>query len=231
MNTLTYNSQSQLIVTIDDMSLVKKISDAVKLIKGVTSVRISNPDNQILQSASYKAGMEDIKKGNVTSGDNISMLSMLLDAFSQMPECTLHITGKAPDEEKVKRYASQYTNIIYHGMVEYDEYLRILHATPFLFSTRDPRYPENQCNFPSKVIEALLHNRIIISTIHYPQLDGIRYFEVGSDMESFKEDIQRISSLEAPEIMFYANNSSEVKARFNGTIWNECMIKIENNHD
>ena len=42
MNTLTYNTQSQLIVT-------------------------SNPDNQILQSASYKAGMEDIKKGNVTS--------------------------------------------------------------------------------------------------------------------------------------------------------------------
>ena len=67
MNTLSYNSQSQLIVTIDDTSLVKKISDAVKLIKGVTSVRISNPDNQVLQSASYKAGMEDIKKGNVTS--------------------------------------------------------------------------------------------------------------------------------------------------------------------
>ena len=42
MNTLTYNSQSQLIVTF-------------------------NPDNQILQSASYKAGMEDIKNGNVTS--------------------------------------------------------------------------------------------------------------------------------------------------------------------
>ena len=66
MNTLTYHSQSQLIVTIDDMSLVKKISDAVKLIKGVTSVRISNPDNQVLQSASYKAGMEDIRNGNVT---------------------------------------------------------------------------------------------------------------------------------------------------------------------
>ena len=67
MNTLTYNSQSQLIVTIEDASLVKKISDAVKLIKGVTSVRISNPNDLILQSASYKAGMEDIKNGNVTS--------------------------------------------------------------------------------------------------------------------------------------------------------------------
>lgn len=67
MNTLSYNSQSQLIVTIEDASLVKKISDAVKLIKGVTSVRIYKPNDQILQSASYKAGMEDIKNGNVTS--------------------------------------------------------------------------------------------------------------------------------------------------------------------
>ena len=67
MNTLSYNSQSQLIVTIEDASLVKKISDAVKLIKGVTSVRISKPNDLILQSASYKAGMEDIKNGNVTS--------------------------------------------------------------------------------------------------------------------------------------------------------------------
>ena len=67
MNTLSYNSQSQLIVTIEDASLVKKISDAVKLIKGVTSVRISKPNDTILQSASYKAGMEDIKNGNVTS--------------------------------------------------------------------------------------------------------------------------------------------------------------------
>lgn len=63
----TFNNQSLLIVTIDDISLVKKISDAVKLIKGVTSVSISKPKNQILQSASYKAGMEDIKNGNVTS--------------------------------------------------------------------------------------------------------------------------------------------------------------------
>ena len=67
MNTIAYNNQSQFIVTIDDVSLVKKISDAVKLIKGVTSVRISKPNDQILQSASYKAGMEDIKNGNVTS--------------------------------------------------------------------------------------------------------------------------------------------------------------------
>ena len=49
------------------MSLVKKISEAVKLIKGVSSVSISKPKNNVLQSASYKAGIEDIRNGNVTS--------------------------------------------------------------------------------------------------------------------------------------------------------------------
>ena len=67
MNTITYNNQSQLIVTIDDISLVKKISQAVKLIKGVSSVSVSKPKTNILQSESYKAGIEDIKKGNVTT--------------------------------------------------------------------------------------------------------------------------------------------------------------------
>lgn len=164
-------------------------------------------------------------------GDNISMLSMLLDAFSQMPECTLHITGKAPDEEKVKRYASQYKNIIYHGMVKYDEYLRILHATPFLLSTRDPRYPENQCNFPSKVIEALLHNRIIISTIHYPQLEGIRYFEVGYDKDGFIRDIWKITQIIDSELLNYANQSWIVKEKFNVRVWNDWMNKIESYED
>lgn len=174
--------------------------------------------------------VQNVKKEFLISGalgDNISMLSMLLDAFSQMPELTLHITGKAPDVKKVEGYASKYKNIIYHGMVEYDEYLRILHATPFLLSTRDPRYPENQCNFPSKVIEALLHNRIIVSTIHYPQLDGIKYFEVGTDIEEFIKDIQTISRTADEVLSQYANQSSVVKERFNVRVWNDWMKKIE----
>ena len=174
--------------------------------------------------------VENVTKAFLISGalgDNISMLSMLLDAFSQMPELTLHITGKAPDVEKVKEYASKCKNIIYHGIVEYDEYLRILHAVPFLLSTRDPRYPENQCNFPSKVIEALLHNRMIISTIHYPQLDGIKYFEVDSDIAGFIKDIQTISKTADADLMQYANQSEIVREKFNVRVWNTWMKKIE----
>lgn len=174
--------------------------------------------------------VQNMKKEFLISGalgDNISMLSMLLDAFSQMPEVTLHITGKAPDVKKVEGYASKYKNIIYHGMVEYDEYLRILHSTPFLLSTRDPRYPENQCNFPSKVIEALLHNRIIVSTIHYPQLEGINYFEVGADLEDFIKGIQTISNRADEELMRYANQSRIVKKWFNCSVWEKWMGIIE----
>lgn len=180
-------------------------------------------------------GVEYPKVENVTKdflisgalGDNISMLSMLLDTFSQMPELTLHITGKAPDEKKVEQYASQYKNIIYHGMVEYDEYLRILHATPFLLSTRDPRYPENQCNFPSKVIEALLHNRIVISTIHYPQLDGIKYFKVVPEIQGFISDIKGIISMLPDELISYANQSEKIKTKCSVNVWKSHMLNIE----
>lgn len=67
MNTITYNRSSQIILTIDDSSLVNKIVSAVKMIKGVTAVKIQKGENRILGSASYKAAMEDVKKGNVTT--------------------------------------------------------------------------------------------------------------------------------------------------------------------
>jgi len=144
-----------------------------------------------------------------------------------MPETTLHITGKAPDINLIKKYTDKYNNIIYHGMVSYKEYLQILHHIPFLLSTRNPSYPENQCNFPSKIIEALLHNRIIISTLHYNQLDGINYLEVNSDCEKFMNDIQKIMSMPKSELLQYANQSEEVIKRFNSSIWKAYMEQIE----
>ena len=67
MDTSVYNNLSQIVLTIDDRSLVKRIADAVKLIKGVTAVQIKQADDDILKSASYKAAMKDLREGNVTS--------------------------------------------------------------------------------------------------------------------------------------------------------------------
>ena len=67
MDTSVYNNSSQIVLTIEDRSLVKRIADAVKLIKGVTAVQIKQADDDILKSASYKAAMKDLREGNVTS--------------------------------------------------------------------------------------------------------------------------------------------------------------------
>lgn len=174
-----------------------------------------------------------IKKSFLISGalgDNIAMLPMLLSAFAEMPDMTLHITGKAPDIQLVESYTSRCKNIIYHGMVEYGEYLRILHETPFLLSTRNPSFPENCCNFPSKIIEALLHNRIVISTLHYKQLDGVKYFEVMANKEMFINNLLEIVSLPRRELLSYANQSYFIRQRFSCNVWKDCMIKIENNY-
>ena len=98
----------------------------------------------------------------------------------------------------------------------------------FLLSTRNPKASENQCNFPSKVIEALLHNRIVISTIHYEQLEGIRYFEVAAELDKFVMALSHIIQMPQTELLTYANQADEVKRRFNVEVWKEGMQKIEN---
>ena len=173
-----------------------------------------------------------VNKSFLISGvlsNNIAMLPMLLEAFSRMPDKVLHITGSVSDANLIETYLVKYPNIIYHGMVEYDNYLSILHDVSFLLSTRNPVAPENQCNFPSKIIEALLHNRIIISTIHYEQLNGIKYFDVPSDADNFIEALQIIVNKSEEELLLYANQASEVKKKFNIRVWNEAMSTIEKN--
>lgn len=161
-------------------------------------------------------------------GENISMLSMLLRAFAGLPQCTLHITGMHPrNEAEVRAFAAKHPNIHYYGKVPYDEYVRLLQEVPFMLSTRNPAFPENQCNFPSKIIEALLYNRIIVSTLHYNQLSGIRYLEVPADVQGFREAIRRIAETPSGQLLTYANQSAQVKERFNTEVWRRAMQSIE----
>lgn len=175
--------------------------------------------------------VKSIKPSFLISGtltDTITMMPLLLETFSKLPNAELHITGKYTKPKLIKQYTTKFKNIIYHGMVSYDEYLKILHNIPFLLSTRQPSAPENQCNFPSKIIEALLHNRIVISTIHYPQIDGIKYFEVGSTISQFISDIKKITTMPNSDLLSYANQGNRVRLMFNSNIWKTAMEKIEN---
>ena len=159
--------------------------------------------------------------------ERIAMLSMVLHVFSQLPQLTLYVTGEIHQKELLEQY-SKCPNIIFHGQLPYEKYLQIFHKVSFQLSTRNPKCPENECNFPSKIIEALLHNRIVISTIHYEQLDGIRYFEVDAEEKNFMNDILRISEMTEQELMPYANQGKIVSSRFNAGVWKDKMYNIEN---
>lgn len=159
----------------------------------------------------------------------IASTQMLLKAFSQMPDCILHITGNVLEgEDMINEYAAKYPNIKYHGPVSFKGYLDILHKVTYQLSTRDANYPENQCNFPSKIIETLLHNRIVISTIAYEQLDGIKYFKVDSNCENFKEQVLKICNMPYEDLILYANQNGIVREKFSTEVWNKTMTDIEN---
>jgi hypothetical protein len=159
----------------------------------------------------------------------IASTPMVLKAFSQMPDCILHITGNVLEgEELIKEYAAKYPNINYHGSVSFNDYLNIMHKVTYQLSTRDESYPENQCNFPSKIIETLLHSRIVVSTIAYKQLDGIKYFKVDSNCEAFKKQVLKICNMPNEDLMQYANQTDIVRELFSTKVWSKTMNDIEN---
>lgn len=159
---------------------------------------------------------------------DISSIPMILDAFAQVPECKLHITGKWEDIDFMNSYTDRYPNIIYHGVLTFENYINLLHTVTFQLSLRNPDWGDNSCNFPSKIIEALLHNRIVVSTIHYNQINGIKYFETERSEEGFVAILKILCSMSKDELLRYANQGQEIVNRFSASVWKDWMYKIEN---
>ena len=173
-----------------------------------------------------------VEKSFLISGalyESISNLPMLLETFSKLSDCKLHITGSGFNENIINEYCRKYPNIVYHGMLSFEKYINLLHTVVFQLSTRQPDYPDNECNFPSKIIEALLHNRIVISTIEYVQIRDLKYFKVPSTPREFENEIRKISKMSETELLKYANQSNAVFNKFNPVQWRKIMNQIEEN--
>lgn len=173
-----------------------------------------------------------IKKTFLLSGvlsEQISQISKILNVFANISNCDLHISGTLSDRSILEPY-KKYTNIFYHEKVSWNDYLDLLHSCSFVLSSRNIHAPENSCNFPSKIIEALLHNRIIISTIKYTQLEGIKTLIIGNETSDMIHDITQIVHLSDKVLMTYANQSKKTKELFNVTVWNDTITRIENNN-
>lgn len=161
--------------------------------------------------------------------EDISQISLVIKVFSQLPNAILHITGFSERSDLLKAECEKYPNIHFHGELPFSEYIELLHRVPFLLSTRDPKEEGNQCNFPSKVIEGILHNRIIVSTIKYNQLSGLNYFYISSEENESLQQFSNIINMENAELLRYANQSEKAKVLFSPLRWGETMSKLEAN--
>lgn len=66
-----------------------------------------------------------------------------------------------------------------------------------------------------------------LSSIHYPQLEDIKYFEVSANAEHFAADIINILGMSQEKLLSYANQSGVIKRNFNPAAWSNSMATIE----
>lgn len=159
-------------------------------------------------------------------------IEMALEVFSEVPEATLVIsgTGDSEIERLCKDYANRCSNIRYYGFIEkYEDFLSLLDKSDFILSFRDPAKPVNRYNFPSKILESLALNKVVISTQEYDEIKGINYLYVPYDKKSLTTYIRTIVSGELDyKIDRCLDNSQQLRERFTEKSWINAFKKLEN---
>jgi len=185
-------------------------------------------------------GVVNTVKGQVVKSTNNKFLlsgilsanrnpKLILDAFSKFPDFELIITGIVEDKDLLYQYLQKYNNIKYLGLLEYNKYEEVLNSVTYCLNSRDPNFEENNYNFPSKVIEHLLYNKIIISTMEYKELDNINYFYVKPTADAFLDFLNNLSEISEDSLLSkYANQSNLVLEKFGISKWKESFELIEN---
>lgn len=160
--------------------------------------------------------------------EKITGIDLALKVFSRMPHLTLIISGRGKEINMVHEYVSIYPNIKYLGFLEYNEYKKILSNLTYCLSFRNPIFPENNYNFPSKVLEYFCANKIVISTIKYPELLGFNYYYCEFDEAELMTLINEILNSDQQNNFLYTNNGFSLNNSFSIKTWERSFEKIEN---
>lgn len=153
-------------------------------------------------------------------------VTMAIEVFSLLPDCQLLITGNLNDE--VVDLIAQYDNITYLGLLNYEDYLKILCSIPFVLNFRNPSFNKNLNNFPSKILEAFSVNRVVISTFEYEELEGFKYFHCPYEKESILNIIKELKEMPFSDLEGFAQHSQLLINTFSEDAWKSLLLKIEN---
>lgn len=97
---------------------------------------------------------------------NVTGVDIYIEAIKKIKDENINFlfSGKGELEDYLKDYAEKDHRIKYLGFLSDKEYLEHLSKAHILINPRNMHLPQNQNNFPSKVLEYLASGRVIIST-------------------------------------------------------------------
>tara|TARA_B110001450_G_scaffold238959_1_gene246413 strand:- start:1664 stop:2434 length:771 start_codon:yes stop_codon:yes gene_type:complete len=136
-------------------------------------------------------------------------LILALECFSSNKTCDLYISGRPYGfkenefNEIIESYTRKHQNIHFLGLLDYDSYLKLVDKCDIALSLRNPNDPEHQFNFPSKILEYLSKSKIVISSIHYRDINDDLLFNTEFNSKSLSSTLNIIFNLEEKQIMHY----------------------------
>lgn len=106
--------------------------------------------------------------GLLSQVTGVDLLLQVIDRFEKsgkyVNKIRWIISGKGPMMDEVTEFANKHTDVEYIGSVPYEQYVNYLTRAHIYVNPRNMHLPENQNNFPSKMIEYLAMGRVIVST-------------------------------------------------------------------
>lgn len=153
----------------------------------------------------------------------VTGFEMALAVFKDLPNLELYITGLGT----IPKEYEQYSNIHFLGMLDYNEYINILNSIDFCLNFRNPYLLENNNNFPSKVLEYFSNNKIVISTIDYPELKDFKYFKCTYNKNDILQTIHNIINMPKNDLQNYKDNRQALINNFSEKKWEENITYIE----
>ncbi|MCR4588894.1 MAG: glycosyltransferase family 4 protein [Lachnospiraceae bacterium] len=99
--------------------------------------------------------------------EKVTGIDLLLEGIKQLPASfpvRVLFTGKGSMATEITNAAEDDPRISYLGHLPYEEYLQVVKDADILINPRNMNLPENQNNFPSKILEYLCSGKPVIST-------------------------------------------------------------------
>lgn len=146
---------------------------------------------------------------------------LLQELINKDIDAEIYISGKL--EEPLNFEHNK--NVHYLGYMKYNDYISLLkNKIHICLSLRNPEYKENENNFPSKILEYFSYNKLVVSTMKYPELESANYISINYNINELLKVISSIQ--EKPYLLNnYSNNQFINKLSTNH--WKKQINKIE----